>query len=228
MNQVFRGKFLQGLKSLINNQSVQPQADVNMTDMIDLLYKKEWIVYAKQPFGGPEQVIEYPGRYTNKVAISNHRLQAYDTVAHKVTFEYKDYTDGGKQKQMVLHDIGFVRRFEQHILPHRFTKIRSYGYLSNRGRRERVNQILKTMDQPPHPPPMKIPWQVRLLERYGKQANECPCCHQPTLRLLAVVHPKAGRIESGYTNKGSHCPIPYIPLKTTTTGHAAQPPCGHY
>jgi hypothetical protein len=92
---------------------------------------------------------------------------------------------------MVLPDSEFIRRFEQHILPHRFTKIRSYGYLSNRGRRERVNQMLETMELPQHPAPVKVPWQVCLLERYGKQANECPCCHQPTLQLLTVMYPKA-------------------------------------
>ena len=191
MNKVFKGKFLQGLKGLLANQSVQPPADTDIKALINLLYQKDWIVYAKQPFGGPEQVIDYLGRYTHKVAISNHRLQAYNGDAHTVTFDWKDYADGGKQKQMVLPDSEFIRRFEQHILPHRFTKIRSYGYLSNRGRRERVNQMLETMELPQHPAPVKVPWQVRLLERYGKQANECPCCHQPTLQLLTVMYPKA-------------------------------------
>lgn len=149
------------------------------------------MVYAKQPFGGPEQVIEYLGRYTHKVAISNHRIQAYDGRAHRVTFGYKDYADGGNQKEMVLSDSEVVRRFEQHILPQRFTKIRSYGYLANRGRSQRIKGIQDAMELPHHPPPVKVSWQVRLLERFGKNAHECPCCHQPSLQLLTVVYPGA-------------------------------------
>jgi hypothetical protein len=106
---------------------------------------------------------------------------------------------------MELPGIGFIRRFGQHILPHRFTKIRSYGYLSNRGLRERINQMPETMELPKHPRPIKVPRQVRLPERYGKQANKCPpklirgrpCCHQPSLQLLTVVYPKARIKPSG-------------------------------
>ena len=112
---------------LLANGSVQPPAGIDTALLINNLYQKDWVVYAKQPFGGPEQVIEYLGRYTHKVAISNHGIQAYDGRAHRVTFGYKDYADGGNQKEMVLSDSEFVRRFEQHILPQRFTKIRSYG-----------------------------------------------------------------------------------------------------
>ncbi len=191
MNIVFRAKYLQGLKAMLVNQSIQPPADMDITVLINALYKKDWVVYAKQPFGGPEQVIEYLGRYTHKVAISNHRIQAYDANTHRVTFAYKDYADGGTQKQMVLQDREFIRRFEQHILPQGFTKIRSYGYLSNRGRSKRINAMLEAMELPQHPPPVAVPWQIRLIERFGIQANECPCCHQPTLQLLTVIYPKA-------------------------------------
>lgn len=197
MNKVFKGKFLQGLTALLANQSVQPPANVKMASLINGLYQKDWIVYAKQPFGGPEQVIEYLGRYTHKVAISNHRIQTYDADTHQVTFDWKDYADGGKQKQKALTDSEFIRRFEQHILPQAFTKIRSYGYLTNRGRRQRINHMLEAMQLPQHPPPVKVPWQVRLLERFGIKANECPCCHQPTLQLLTVVYPKARLIAPG-------------------------------
>jgi hypothetical protein len=197
MNKVFRGKFLQGLTALLANQSVQPSANADMASLINELYQKDWIVYAKQPFGGPQQVIEYLGRYTHKVAISNHRIQAYDADTHTVTFDWKDYADGSKQKQMALTDSEFIRRFEQHILPQGFTKIRSYGYLTNRGRRQRINQMLEAMQLPQHPQQVKVPWQVRLLERFGKRANECPCCHQQTLTLLTVVFPKPRLIAPG-------------------------------
>jgi hypothetical protein len=197
MNIVFRGKFLQGLKTLIANGTAQPPAGMDIASLLNALYQKDWVVYAKQPFGGPEQVIEYLGRYTHKVAISNHRIQAYDAEAHQVTFAYKDYADGGKQKQMVLHDSEFIRRFEQHVLPHGFTKIRSYGYLTNRGRSQRINQMLKAMELPQHPPSVQVPWQVWLLERFGIKANECPCCHKASLQLLTVHYPKARLIAPG-------------------------------
>ena len=189
MNIVFRAKYLEGLKTLLANQSVQPPADTDITSVIKRLYQKDWIVYAKQPFGGPEQVIEYLGRYTHKVAISNHRIKAISHTDNTVTFDYKDYADKGKQKQMTLHNGEFVRRFEQHILPHRFTKIRSYGYLANRGRKQRLNQMLEVMQLPKHPPPVKVPWQVRLLEWFGIVADKCPQCNQAILRLIACQFP---------------------------------------
>ena len=105
-------------------------------------------MYAKAPFGGPQAVIEYLGRYTHKVAISNHRIQSINDEAGTVSFDYKDYADGGKQKQMTLSIDEFIRRFEQHILPERFTKIRTYGYLANRNRHQCINKVLSKMKLP--------------------------------------------------------------------------------
>ena len=86
------------------------------------LYAKPWVIYAKRPFGGPQGVIEYLGRYTHKVAISNHRIQSVDTEG--VTFQYKDYKTGGDTKTMTLTEQEFVRRFCQHILPPKFRRLR--------------------------------------------------------------------------------------------------------
>ncbi len=120
-----------------------------------MLHKKDWIVYVKAPFGGPQAVIEYLGRYTHKVTISNHRIEGIDEQYGTVSFDYKDYADlragkagGGKQKQMPLSIDEFIRRFEQHILPERFTKIRTYGYLANRNRHRRINEVLTKMTCP--------------------------------------------------------------------------------
>ena len=96
------------------------------------LYTKNWVVYAKAPFAGPQQVIEYLGRYTHKIAISNHRLISMDE--GRITFIYKDYADQGKQKRMSLEANEFLRRFCLHILPPGFRKIRHYGFLSSRGK----------------------------------------------------------------------------------------------
>ena len=121
LSKVFRAKYVQQLRAngMEDNQ------------LMESLFQKDWVVYAKRPFGGPAQVIEYLGRYTHKVAISNHRLQAVTN--KEVTFSYKDYKMAGAVKQMTLNNEEFTRRFAQHILPHRFVRIRHYGILATPG-----------------------------------------------------------------------------------------------
>ncbi len=147
------------------------------------------MVYAKAPFGGPQAVIEYLGRYTHKVAISNHRIQSIDEQTGTVTFTYKDYGDDDMQKQMTLTTDEFIRRFTQHILPERFTKIRTYGYLANRGRHDRIKEVLQKMKLPLHKGLVKIPIEVRMLEQYGIDMKECPACKNKTLQLINIVYP---------------------------------------
>jgi len=189
MGIVYRAKFLQALKQLIADNEGIPPAGTDMAALFNLLYRKEWIIYAKAPFNGPQTVIEYLGRYTHKVAISNHRISSINEEEQTVTFNYKDYADKGLQKQMTLAASEFIRRFEQHILPAGFTKIRTYGYLGNRGRHTRINEVLKKMKLPLHKGLVKIPLQLRMMERYGIDIHQCPCCHQPTLQLLKVYYP---------------------------------------
>jgi hypothetical protein len=194
MSIVYKTKFLQSLKQLIADNKVIPAAGTDMTALVNLLYKKEWIIYAKAPFGGPQSVIEYLGRYTHKVAISNHRISSINDEEQTVTFFYKDYADKNKQKQMTLTAPEFIRRFEQHILPAGFTKIRTYGYLSNRGRHTRINDVLKKMKLPLHKGLVKVPLPLRLMEQYGIDMHRCPCCHHSTLQLLKVFYPSSGGI----------------------------------
>jgi hypothetical protein len=132
-------------------------------------------------------VIEYLGRYTNKVAISNCRI--IENQEGNVTFKYKDYADANTTKVMTLDGREFVRRFEQHILPKRFTKIRSYGYLSNRGKIMRMEKITVAMDIPTHPPKVKIPWTVRLFEKFGIKHTTCPHCKNDSLVLVRQYYP---------------------------------------
>jgi len=120
---VFRGKFMAGLLNHFPQEK----------SFIRELYKTDWVVYAKEPFAGPEQVVEYLGRYTHKVAISNHRLLNLDESG--VRFRYRDYRDD-RQKEMTLDGAEFLRRFCQHILPKRFVRIRDYGLLSTAKRPE--------------------------------------------------------------------------------------------
>jgi hypothetical protein len=186
---VYRGKFLQALQQMITKGEVTLPDKTNRKQLFDLLYQKDWIVNARAPFGGPHAVIEYLGRYTHKVAISNHRIQSINDEDDTVTFNYKDYADAGLQKQMTLTAHEFIRRFEQHILPERFTKIRTYGYLSNRNRHQRINEVLKKMKLPVHKGLVKIPIQVRMLEQFGIDISECPCCKNKTLQLVKIFYP---------------------------------------
>ena len=102
--------------------------------------RKEWVVYMKRPFAGPEQVLRYLSCYTHRVAIGNGRLMKLDVAARSVTFGYKDYAAGSQRKVMMLGLDEFLRRFCLHILPEGFVKIRHYGLLANRGRKERIAQ----------------------------------------------------------------------------------------
>ena len=190
MNIVFRAKFLQALKQLIVKEEVVLPQNTDSKRFIDLLYQKDWVVYARAPFGGPHAVIEYLGRYTHKVAISNHRISGIDDEKGTVTFDYKDYADGCKKKQMTLSAGEFIRRFEQHILPERFTKIRTYGYLANRNRHQRINEVLKRMKLPLHKGLVKIPLQIRMLEQFGIDMEECTCCKNKTLILVKIIYPR--------------------------------------
>ena len=112
----------------------------------------EWVVYAKRPFAGPQQVLDYVGRYTHRVAISNNRLLDIDN--DQVRFQWKDYRDGGQGKTMTLSANEFIRRFLLHVLPNGFQRIRYYGFLGNRYRQEKLNQCRRLLG-------MQIPDQHR-------------------------------------------------------------------
>jgi len=186
MRVVFRAKYLDGLKLLHANGLLRTKDGSQIQRLINCLYRKNWNLYAKAPCAGPEQVIEYLGRYTHKVAISNYRIMENDRINGMITFRYKDYTDGNATKLMTLTGKEFVRRFEQHILPKQFTKIRSYGYLSNRGRTQRLDRITESMQIPSHPPKAKIPWTIRLYEKVGISGATCPHCKKESLDLVWV------------------------------------------
>jgi predicted RNA-binding Zn-ribbon protein involved in translation (DUF1610 family) len=143
LSRVFRGKFLAGLKRLYEQKKLQCvgpaaafQDPEQFAGLLRRLYKQKWFVYAKPAFGGPMQVIRYLGRYTHRVAVSNHRLLDFD--GEKVTFLWKDYAHASKQGKMTLDALEFLRRFFLHVLPKGFVRIRSFGFLANRFRAERL------------------------------------------------------------------------------------------
>ncbi len=106
---VYRAKFLQALKQMIECGEVRPSADTEVETLLNLLYQKDWVIYAKASFAGPDAVIEYLGRYTHKVAISNHRIVEVNKQKGTVSFTCKDHRDGDKQKGMTQDAKEFLR-----------------------------------------------------------------------------------------------------------------------
>jgi hypothetical protein len=139
LRRVFRGKFVAGLKQAFQNGQLhfsgklapltQPKT---FAAWLRLLFRKDWVVYAKRPFGGPEYVLHYLGRYTHRVAISNHRLVSF--ADGQVTFRWRDSAHNNEQKLMTLSLDQFLRRFLLHLLPKGFVRIRHFGFLANRRR----------------------------------------------------------------------------------------------
>ena len=185
MKLVYKGIYLNKLRKLLSKGKLQTEG-IDIDKAIEKAGYKKWNVYAKSPFGSVSSVIEYLGRYTHKTAITRHRIASI--TEHSVTFHYKDYADKSKQKQMTLSKQEFLRRFEGHFLPHRFVKIRHYGFMQNHGKVTRLNEVRKNMDLQPLPPIVKIPAAQRMLEQYGKDTSLCPKCGKGKLILIAVVY----------------------------------------
>jgi hypothetical protein len=153
----------------------------------------EWVVYAKRPFVGSEQVLDYVGRYTHRVAISNNRLLDIDD--GKITFRYKDYRHDGQQKTMTLDVEEFIRRFLSHVLPDGFQRIRYYGFLGNRYREEKLARCRQLLRMPDGPAPSEgsKDYRDRYQELTGSSLRECPICHQGRMVTVATLLPSPDR-----------------------------------
>ena len=147
------------------------------------VWDTEWVVYTKRPFAGPAQVLEYVGRYTHRVAISNNRL--LDINNDKVQFRWKDYRDGHRHKTMTLGSDEFIRRFLLHVLPAGFQRIRYFGFLANRYRAEKLALCRQLMQMPP-PTTREIKKDYR--DRYealtGVSLKTCPLCRCGTMVVI--------------------------------------------
>jgi hypothetical protein len=194
LSRVFRGKFLAGLRQLANQRLIHwPGALSHLNDAavfarwLTPLYQQDWVVYAKPPFGGPEQVLKYLARYTHRVAISNARLLALDD--GQVTFRYKDYADEHKAKALTLAADEFLRRFLQHVLPKGFVKVRHYGLLANRRRRDNLllarRLLLTAALSSALPSPL-------LLLAPPAPVPVCSACRSPRLRRERLFAAKPG------------------------------------
>jgi hypothetical protein len=164
LSKVFRAKYVGVLRL----------AGIEDKELYASLYAKPWVVYAKRPFGGPAQVVEYLGRYTHKIAISNHRLQQVDEQG--VRFGYKDYRQGGAKRSLTLSHGEFIRRFALHILPKGLVRIRHYGFLSSSSKSKSLASLRKFLGAKatlasPEP-------------KEGTLHRRCPCCKEGQLITL--------------------------------------------
>lgn len=195
LSMVFRAKFLESLKVALEHNRLRLAGSAaalaapcaQRTFLADLR-KHSWVVYAKRPFAGPEPVLEYLGRYTHRVAISNERLVSIE--ANSVRFRYKDYAHGGRRRVMELPALEFLRRFALHVLPRGFNRIRHYGLLANRNKRALLAKARTALHAPV---PVRAPaesvatfWQ-RIA---GLDIQRCSRCQLGTLRLLATLPPQ--------------------------------------
>jgi hypothetical protein len=179
LSQVFRARFVAGLRQLIR---------VNVWDVdkkfIESLFEKPWVVYAKQPFVGAKQVVEYLGRYSHKIAISNHRLVGINP--EQISFTWKDYRHGDKKGVMKLHPHEFIRRFAMHILPKGFVRIRHYGILSSTSKAACISLIRSELGGEPYVPMKPASGGVSM---ENQPLKLCPCCKKMTmLKLLEFDH----------------------------------------
>lgn len=186
LSKVFRGKFISMLEELISSGKIK----FDLSAVKNQLYKKDWVVYSKKTFAGPGQVLQYMGRYTHRIAISNTRIISHDL--QKVSFRWKDYRDGARWKIMQIDSLEFIRRFLLHVLPSNFYKIRYYGIFSLANRNQKLkycfylvqlqnfkksNTLTAGVNRPIEPLFFK----------------KCPVCHIGTLRFSALVLPGRGK-----------------------------------
>jgi hypothetical protein len=198
---VFRGKFIacleksraQGDLEFPGNTSKYATAK-GFSELIARLRSKDWVVYSKKPFAGPEEVLEYIGRYTHRIAISNNRI--VDVKDGKVTFTYRDRKNNNTLRLMTLDAAEFIRRFLLHVLPEGFMKIRHFGFLSNRRKKEKVQHCRELMgDNTPRPERAKKTAGELMLELTGIDITSCPCCRKGHMAII---------LEMPYPSRRSH------------------------
>lgn len=176
MSRVFRGKFIdymkkEKIKFYGKNKDLENPSIYN--NLMQSLYQKEWIVYCKEPFKNAECVIQYLGRYTHRVAISNERI--VEVTEDTVKFKWRDYKDDNKIKEMTINIQEFIRRFLLHILPPHFMKIRYYGLLGNRNKKKKLLKC-KILTRTKIYTKKQLPTLELLKQTLGKDFNLCPHC----------------------------------------------------
>ena len=193
---MFRGKFLARMEEAHKNQQLDLDGDLaplkarrEWSRLRRRLYQKDWVVYAKAPFGGPEQVFRYLGRYTHRVAISNHRLVR--TNGETVTIKVRDRLDHSSSKQLTLSVERFLARFLLHVLPSRFVRIRHYGLVAGRNvdtKLAAARRLLgKGRSDCQRTEPGRVTWSERLRHLRERDISVCPRCNRPLMIRLRIL-----------------------------------------
>ena len=195
LSPVFRGKFLEQLRAahgrgeLVFHGKLQHLDDPNtFRSYLAATYKSNWVVYAKPPFGGPEQVLKYLARYTHRVAISNRRILTLED--GKVSFSWKDYANGSKRRVMTLDAVEFLRRFLLHVLPKGFVRLRHYGLLSNRARRAKLQLCRELLGA--SSPSQQVP--NELAGDSEEHGVRCPACKKGNMVVVMKLPPKGAPV----------------------------------
>jgi len=198
LSRLFRRLFLEALEKAFRAGKLQFFASLErlrepgpFRRYLDAVRQINWVVYAKPPFAGPERVLDYVGRYTHRIAISNNRLIEIED--GKVRFRWKDYRDGSRPKVMTLSADEFIRRFLIHVLPQGFQRIRYYGFLGNRYRKEKLARCRELLGMPHSAeqadPERGTDYCDKVEELTGISLRECPACHQGRMRRIEILEP---------------------------------------
>ncbi len=188
----FRANYLKGLQEYYANNQLQFHGDsqqyVSSTEfnhLKEILWKKNWVVYAKKPFAGPQQIIQYLSQYTHRIAISNHRLIRCEN--DQVSFRWRDYADKNKKKVMTLDAEEFIRRYLLHVLPSKFTRIRHIGFLANRYKVEKLKKCRMALNFEEEPIIIEETTDELLLRVYHVNIHLCPYCRIGNKKLISTL-----------------------------------------
>lgn len=193
LGKAFKRRYLEKLSVLFKKGELQfPgetasfQSPAAFHGLIEKARGKKWVVYAKRPFAGPEQVLEYLGRYTHRVAISNNRI--VDINDDRVTFSYRDRSDGNKRKPMTLDGVEFIRRFFLHVLPDGYFKIRYFGFLSHRNKKRCIPLIRTLIDPVAEYPEKRKETAIEIMIRLtGTDITCCPACGKGRMKTWMII-----------------------------------------
>lgn len=190
LKEVFRGKFLQYFEEAYPDlsfpESVAPfQSPRAFKSLFLQAARKKWVIYAKAPFAGPEQVISYLGQYTHRIAISNHRIEKVEN--DQVTFRYRDSKNGNQTARLTLSAYDFMKRFLSHVLPPGYRRIRHFGFLASRSKTNDLEKCRQALNAGTIEAVKDETWQELMRRLTGNDVTKCPRCKSGCLQRIVVI-----------------------------------------